>query len=128
MCIHSVSQPYPSFHVGTLFSGNRLVTCYLGLFTSCSSRDGVLQVGMSVVVTLCIPCGPCNYWWGRYRAFLSAPRGTIRAECVSPFMHPLNHYLAFNFNFVSLVTLMCLSLFKSTMPRFHVGTLPCINS
>ena len=61
-------------------------------------HQSVLQVGVSVVVTLCILCGPCNYYWGRYHALLSAPRGTIRAEWVSHFASTQSESLLGNYS------------------------------
>ena len=67
----------------------------------------VLQVGVSVVVTLCILCGPWYYWWRRYHAISES------------FLHLLNHCLATILLQLCLISHVNVStVFKSAMSRF----------
>ena len=87
-----------------------------------------LTSAVAVVVTLYILCGPCNYWWRRYHALLSAPHGIIRAECVSHFcIHSIRiiSWQLFNFNSVSSVAYMFLHSVSQSCSGLHVDTVPC---
>ena len=115
-CSHHLSANTEAVWNGSFTLASRK-SAEASIYLLICSPQLVLEVDASIVVTLCIHCGPCNYWWECHHAWVH--HVVPIEQKVSIILHALNHCLkTIQLQLCLISHLYVSSLCRTAMPRF----------